>query len=246
MNPILPQTQQVTPAPPAPARPSTSAARSGSLVKATITNFDVPGEVVTCYFNPKEYAYSKTNSWTPGKMVGSDFETPKFGGSQPKSLQLDLLFDTFEVQTDVREMTGLLWKMMKISPTRIDATTGVGEPPWVIFRWGLLWSFTAVIQSLTERFTLFHPSGFPLRSTVNIQFMQATTQGERWPRQNPTSGSREGFAVHQVKEGETIDWIAFKEYGSSAAYRHLAAANNLDDPSRLYPGQFLLIVPLRD
>jgi hypothetical protein len=62
--------------------------------------------------------------------------------------------------------------------------------------------------------------------------------------QNPTSGGPGGYAVHEVKEGETIDHIAFQEYGSSAAWRHLAEANNLDDPSRLQPGQRLLLVPL--
>jgi nucleoid-associated protein YgaU len=74
--------------------------------------------------------------------------------------------------------------------------------------------------------------------------MQAEEQGQ-YPGQNPTSGAREGYAVHVVKEGETIDWIAFTAYGTSTAWRHLAAGNDLDDPGRLQPGQRLLIVPLQ-
>lgn len=225
---------------PRPAPPT-----QGQLQEATITNLDNPGERVRCHFRPKEYSFSKKNSWTPGKMVGSSFEEPKFNGSEPQTLTLDLLFDTFERATDVRDVTGVLWKMMKLSPQRIEPTTNRGVPPRVEFRWGRLGSFQAVITSITEKFTLFHPSGYPLRSNVNITFLQATSD-ETWPRQNPTSGARQGYAVHTVKEGETIDWIAYQEYGNSNAYRHLAAANNLDDPTRLYPGQRLLIVPLND
>src|SRR5438132_1089198 len=65
-----------------------------------------------------------------------------------------------------------------------------------------------------------------------------------YPGQNPTSGGHDGYAFHQVIEGETIDIIAFQEYGSRTAWRHLAEVNNLDDPSRLAPGQRLLLVPL--
>lgn len=216
----------------------------GQLSVATVTNQDT-GESVTCQFRPKEYTFSKKNSWTPGKMVGSKFEQPTFNGIEPQTLKLELLFDTFEKGTDVRGETGKLWTMMKLSDKRIEPTTNRGVPPHVVFRWGRLGSFEAVITSITEKFTLFHPSGYPLRSYVTVDFLQATTD-ESWPRQNPTSGARQGYAVHTVKDGETIDWIAFQEYGSSNAYRHLASANGLDDPSRLYPGQRLLIVPLND
>jgi nucleoid-associated protein YgaU len=217
----------------------------GQLEKATITNLDNTGEKVECLFRPKEYSFSKKNNWTPGKMVGSNFEQPTFNGSDPQTLRLELIFDTFEEGTDVRRRTEVLWSMMKLSPQRIEPTTNRGVPPHIEFRWGKLGSFEAVITSLSEKFTLFHPSGYPLRSYVTIDLLQATAS-DTWARQNPTSGARQGYAVHTVKEGETIDWIAFKEYGSSDAYRHLAAANGIDDPTRLMPGQRLLIVPLND
>jgi nucleoid-associated protein YgaU len=46
-----------------------------------------------------------------------------------------------------------------------------------------------------------------------------------------------------VKQGDTIDLIAFDEYGDSAMWRFIAATNNLDDPLRLKPGQVLAIAP---
>jgi nucleoid-associated protein YgaU len=47
-----------------------------------------------------------------------------------------------------------------------------------------------------------------------------------------------------VKEGDTIDWIAFDEYGDCAMWRYIADTNGLDDPGRLRPGQVLAIAPM--
>jgi nucleoid-associated protein YgaU len=216
----------------------------GSLEEATITNLS-DGGVVRCIFRPKEYTFAKQNQWTPGKAAGASMQPPKFNGGQPKTLQVELMFDTYEAGTDVRDTTGKLWGMMKVTPKHKDRATGKSEPPHVEFRWGRLWSFKAVITSISEKFTLFMPEGMPVRSVVTLQMLQAEDE-EVWPGQNPTSGSREGYAMHLVKEGETIDWIAFVEYGSSTAWRNLAAANNLDDPDHLRPGQRLVVPPLKE
>jgi nucleoid-associated protein YgaU len=47
-----------------------------------------------------------------------------------------------------------------------------------------------------------------------------------------------------VVEGQTLDWIAYQEYGSPAAWRHIAETNSLDDPMNLTPGQILKLTPL--
>lgn len=217
------------------------------VAPATIINLTT-GDEVQCTFRPKEYTFQKQNQWTPGKVVGADMQPPKFNGGQPMTLNMELMFDTNEAppgKQDVRLITNTLWEMMKVTNQRRDGDTKRSEPPHVEFRWGQVWSFKAVITSLSQKFTLFMPDGKPVRSTVTVSFLQAEAAGQ-YPGQNPTSGGRAGYAVHTVKEGETIDWIAFKEYGASTAWRHLAEANSLDDPARLYAGQKLVLVPMRE
>jgi nucleoid-associated protein YgaU len=46
-----------------------------------------------------------------------------------------------------------------------------------------------------------------------------------------------------VKERDTLDWIAYDEYGDTAMWRFIAETNNLDNPQRLTPGQVLAIAP---
>jgi len=215
-----------------------------SYAEATIKNL-TDGEEVRCLFRPKEYTFKKQNEWKPGKVVGLTMKPPKFTGGQPMTLDMELFFDTYEAKSDVRTNTNGLWRMMKTTESKKDGDTKRSEPPHVEFRWGQSWSFKAVITSIQQKFTLFLPDGTPVRSTVQISFLQAEEDG-KYPGQNPTSGGREGYAVHIVKEGESIDWIAFAEYGNSNAWRHLASVNGLDEPDRLRPGQRLLIVPMND
>ena len=47
-----------------------------------------------------------------------------------------------------------------------------------------------------------------------------------------------------VKQGDTLSWIAGKEYGNPAEWRIIAEANGIDDPLNLTVGQELLIPPL--
>jgi nucleoid-associated protein YgaU len=47
-----------------------------------------------------------------------------------------------------------------------------------------------------------------------------------------------------VHEGQSLDWIAYQEYGNPSCWRHIAEINDLDDPLNLQPGQVLKIVPL--
>src|SRR3954466_15174177 len=94
----------------------------GALQEATIKDL-TNGEIVRCIFRPKEYTFAKQNQFTPGKAAGASFQPPKFNGGQPKTLQVELMFDTYEVGTDVRNVTGALWKMMKVTPKRMDPAT---------------------------------------------------------------------------------------------------------------------------
>lgn len=217
-----------------------------NIAEATITNLDEPGQIVKCHFRPHEYSFVKANQWDENAAIGVPFNTPKYKSTTPFKLSMELLFDTNEVtgDPDVRKVTDTLWKMMRPTVVKKEANTQKTEPPHVEFRWGKTWSFKAVITQMTQQFTLFKPDGTPVRAKVKIDFLQAVDNNAQL-RQNPTSGGVQGHKVHTVKDGETIDLIAFGEYGDPNAWRHLATANHIDDPTRLPAGTRLLLVPLK-
>lgn len=226
---------------------------SNGFVKAEIENVDQPSDKVVCMFNPREYSFTKQNSWRENNQKGANVGRLEFGGGAPAKLTLQLLFDTYEAHSngsrqlnqagdDVRRYTRPLWDMMKVSERKRNATTGRGEPPRVRFTWGTMWSFEAVIESITQKFTLFLEDGTPVRATLDVAFKQLTDEGQ-YPRQNPTSGGHPGDRLRTVRGGETLAQIAFEEYGDPTVWRLLAEANGIADPLRLRAGQVLVIVP---
>ena len=220
------------------------------LSKATVTNLDTNAQTV-CMFNPKEYSFTKNNSWTRVAPQGQNVAHLEFQSGEPAALEMQLLFDTAEAhdfgqisvtaREDVRKYTKGLWDCMKVGER--NATTGKGAPPRVRFEWGSFWSFEAVITKISQKFTLFHSDGTPLRAILDVSFLQVRDEGQ-YPAQNPTSGGYPNEHLRTVHEGETLAGIAYDEYGDATVWRHIADTNNIRDPRRLRAGQQLRISPL--
>jgi nucleoid-associated protein YgaU len=213
----------------------------GGLEPATITN-KTTGDVVPCMFNPFEYTISKQNQYENAETKGRNIPRVRFRQGGAQTLALKLLFDTYGEATDVRGITGTLWRMMMIDEDQADSRTGKGEPPHCIFRWGKF-EFEAVITRLTEKMTLFLRDGTPVRCEVDIAFQQVIDEEEH-AKQNPTSGGGAAHKTRLVLAGDRLDLIAFEEYGDATRWRLLAAANQITDPLRLRSGQVLMIPPL--
>lgn len=212
-----------------------------SLAKATILNLDKGGSPVECMFNPKEYTFSKENKWSEAKNAGANVPAIEFGGGQPATLQLQLFFDTYASGKDVRKQhTNAIWQLMMVDPDLKDPKNKKGRPPTVRFQWGSTWSFDAVLTSIKQAFTLFLPDGTPVRATLDVGFTQVKDVG-LFPPQNPSSGGRGGERLWTVREGDTLAWIAYREYGDCGQWRLIADANRLDSVRRLISGSTLVI-----
>lgn len=211
------------------------------MEKAKIKNLDTDEEI-KCLFNPNEYTFSKRNTWTSKQVKGQNVPSLEFGGGDAMTLKMQLFFDTSTTGGDVRTTTNKVWKLMNINTNLTDMTSTKGRPPMVEFQWGATWSFKAVITGISQKFTLFRDNGVPVRATLDVDFLQAKEEG-KYPGQNPTTKGNPGYRRRIVREGETIDWIAFDEYGDSAMWRYIADVNNLEDPMNLKPGQLLAIAP---
>jgi hypothetical protein len=198
---------------------------------------------VECLFNPKQYTISRTNSWTFKWSKGSNIPEPEFSTGDPATLKMQLFFDTTADNSDVRSKTKGLWQLMRIDPSKVNKKTKKAEPPEVMFQWGSIWSFSAVITSLAQTFTLFLKDGTPVRATVDITFKQAADE-LRFAATNPSSGAGEPHRVYTVKAGDRLDWIAYQEYGDPAMWRLIARENHLIRPRRLRPGETLIIPAL--
>lgn len=212
--------------------------------KAVIIDLDEPGRRVKCLFNPTEISYSKSAQWQPNRSQHEeDTPEPTFSGGQPARLNMQLFFDTTRDGTDVRLHTDKLIEFTLINPKVISKAP---RPSYCMFLWGSESAkgpktyFIGYIPQVDIKFTLFLSGGTPVRADVSLSFIAIP---EKARPQNPTSRSV-GRSIWMVMDGQTLDSIAYQEYGHPGYWRYVAETNDIDDPLSIKTGQMLKLTPL--
>ena len=201
----------------------------GGLAPATLTNLDT-NEVVNFMFNPFEYTLTKGNTWQDKPVTGQNVPYINFQQGGAITLKLTLHFDSQANGVDVRAYTDKLWKMVLINESTVDAKTGKGQPPAVVFDWGKL-HFKAVITSLSQHFTLFTETGIPLRCAVDVDLRQfADEPGEMGTAQ--AGGTTPASAPVTAVQGQRLDNMTQNPNDQ----RRVAEKNNINNPLKVPTG----------
>jgi hypothetical protein len=207
--------------------------------KASLLTVDT-GERLEFLFNPTSYSVSKAATWNRPTTKGAQKATaPEFAGTDPASVQMELLFDRWETSGDVSKDVAklLLW----LQPTRPSHTANKPQPPLLRFDWGnnhaLTW-FTGFLKSVNAKYTMFRQDGTPTRATVSISLEEVSPDQKP---QNPSSGSAGGHRTHVVTAGDSLHSLAYAEYGDATEWRRIAELNGVDDPLRVPTGTTLMI-----
>ncbi|MFE4513872.1 tail protein X [Kitasatospora sp. NPDC056783] len=203
-----------------------------------------PGGVIAelrFQFNPATLELAKSAQWQPGRAVGFERTSPpQFLNAEPRVLRLRILLDSSEQpsRADVRRRVDTL--LACCEPTPASLGRKAPSPPWVRLEWGShrTIGFEACVTSVDVGYTMFSPDGEPLRAvcSLTLQEIPGQTKG-----QNPTSGALTARRVHRSVAGDTLESLAWREYGDAGAWRVIAAANGIDDPMRLPAGTTLLL-----
>lgn len=221
-----------------------------ALTKAKIVKIKADGtesESKDCLFNPETLSYSRSASWTTRTVPQNSLPRYIFSGGGSGSLSVTLIFDTSDTGEDVRtKYTKFLFSFFQVESGTDKDGNAVEQPPYCRFEWGDKdWAggytfVKGVVTNVKVDYTLFLESGKPIRAKASLTINEV---GEATQAQNPTSRS-EARKMWIVREGERLDWIAYREYGDSAQWRHIARTNDLANPWDLYPGQVLKLTPL--
>ena len=212
-------------------------AKAKIILKDAVKGVSSPIEV---QFNPTEYTLAKSAQIAEIAIPGLDSPILQFVRGQNERLTLDLFFDTTESgmgegAQDVRGLTNAVYQLVKEQPS----THAV---PRVAFEWGGL-SFPAIVESVQQRFTLFNPSGKPLRATLSVTFREYKSLKDQLKDLHLESADQ--TKRRTVKRGDTLSRIAAEEYGDPREWRRIAEANPvvIGNPRRLVPGTVLAIPP---
>lgn len=210
-----------------------------ALAKLEITRLDkngrrVESDKIKVLFNPGSYTVAKSVTWSAGEAeTDRRFNAPQleFGGGGPRSLTLNLFYDTTEAtpggqpMDDVRKETNRLAALARIE-------RDLGRPPVVELSWGEApmgsdFPFTGVLTSLSQSFVLFTPEGTPVRANVSATFTELLSAEMDLRETDPE------LTTHRVRRGDTLAGIAAAVYRDPRQWRLIAEANGIDDPRRL-------------
>lgn len=205
------------------------------------------GDEISVLFNPTDYTFEKSNSYKATSVPGLGTPLVQFISGESDHLSMDLFLDDY---TDTDGPTSLQ------KPEKKSVTKRVGElfslleidrdlhaPPPVEFNWGTM-KFSAVIEKLSRKVTMFHPDGQPARVTVSVAFKEYQTLSEqlRDPRRESSDKTKRRVVV-----GKDQLWmIASREYDDPTGWVRIAEANDLDDPRDIRSGDWLFVPPVED
>lgn len=211
----------------------------GGLTAGKITNLS-NNKIVYFMFNPQEYTITKSNTWTPRPINGTNLPLVSFQQGGPQSISLTLYFDSQRQNGDVRSYTAPLWEMMMIDETKRNTTTGKGEPPPVAFEWGQLY-FKAIMTSLNEQFMLFNTSGVPLRCKVTVTLQQFIDESDLPPQVPGQAPATTTTTTTTTREGDRLDHVAAQNGLPPENHRQIAEQNNVNNPLNVPPGTNLQV-----
>jgi hypothetical protein len=153
-----------------------------ATAKLTIGSLDNPKLSVETDYNPKELALSRTVPWANDKHFGKDALDPEYTGSQPRTMDLELLFDAYEKNYSLQGIVTNLERMA--TPDDLTATDETKRRPhYCVVTWGqgeraTTPAFRCVIESVAIKVTMFAKDGAPLRIVANVKVREARMRND--------------------------------------------------------------------
>jgi hypothetical protein len=198
------------------------------------------GQKVEVQFNPEtlKLTYANQLEQPKGGDQASGNGGRQFVGAGTTKLALQLWFDVTAMQKgpvdDVRRLTQKVVYFM--TPQKSEADPKKLAPPGLRFSWGSF-LFDGMVEGMEESIEFFSPEGKPLRANVSFtlsqqKILETKFEGDgkvpQLPGHKPLSGA---------KAGDTLQGMAAKSGKSD--WQSIAAANGIEDPLRLAPGQLV-------
>lgn len=222
---------------------------------------------ISALLNPESLEVRRWSGVRRRQLDGQDLSRPMAADDEVvltsggrTELTMQLLFDvgvsgsSGPPVSDVRQLTGPFRALAENIQRQGDRMVA----PRVRFVWGKAWNVPGFVLEVAERFERFQPAGQPTRSWLTLRLRRALDEHELAPAHAASaaaldpalefSGTPEDDAapVHLVRgtedgAAERLDLIAARHYGNPAYWRHIAEANDLEDPQETSPGDTLIL-----
>jgi hypothetical protein len=143
---------------------------------------------VRAHFNPKEIQFEKTVGWQSHKTTGSNEPYFEYTAGEPRTMSMELLFDSFELKgvTIENELQILARMSLAMNPVGKPEER---RPPLLEITNGPIPQFRCVLESLAVKVTMFDRTMRPVRATVNVKFKELRRGDDGKLRPNNAGGA---------------------------------------------------------
>lgn len=203
-----------------------------------------PSSSVSLLINPAELKWQRKITLGGCRPMGDTGTGRKFNRIEPDTLSFAAIFDGTgavanpggssqpkDVEAQIAELINIVY-VYKGSKH---------EPNIVQIVWGSL-LFTGHLTSFDIDYTLFRPSGVPLRAKGSLSFQGYKTPQEESRGKNASSPDLSHSVL--VRDGDTLPLLCQRIYGDSRYYTDVARFNGLRAFRSLRPGMVLHFPPL--
>ncbi len=209
--------------------------RSGGTI--IVDSDKKPFEVM---INPSNFKRQLTIEYSKQQTLGQSAGSPKFAAICPEGLSMSNL---------VLDGTGVVAPATRSVNDMVNALLAViyqyngeeHEPNYVRVLWGSF-IFFGRVENINIDYTMFKPSGEPLRAKVSMGYTGWMSNQERALRANMSSPDLSHLV--EVREGDTLPLLCNRIYKDPSYYREIARINNLSNFRKLEPGSLLRFPPL--
>ena len=215
------------------------------------TDFDQeiePGNWTKVQFNPDSLKVSFANQVATPSGSGDQNGSPSrlFVGAGTTKLSVMLWFDVTgeqgesEAVDDVRKLTQKV--AFYITPQKDKKDPKKFVPPATRFLWGSF-QFDGIVEAMEETLEFFSSEGRPLRASIGLTLTQQKISKFVFRDTSPPGGSADGDPtgtrpLTSAPAGATVQGLAAQQ-GRGDDWQGIAAANNVENPRQLPPGQLL-------
>lgn len=217
---------------------------SGSLEKIKIETYQddkyttKASEEFTAMFNPSKYTLKYEIEQNERQGAGTSSTPPTFAKIKPQEIDLEFLVDGTGVSGEVVDVQQKADEFLKAA---YEFKGDKHKPRYLRICWGKAFVFDCVLKSADINYTLFKPSGQPLRAKINAKFtgfVNDTLRERKEDKQSPDITH-----VIDVPPKERLDYLSFKQLDEARFYLQVAKFNKLNSFRKLRVGSTLVFPP---
>ncbi|HEY1255737.1 MAG TPA: hypothetical protein VGF01_13245 [Terracidiphilus sp.] len=194
----------------------------------------------TVQINPETYSQQYATKFICDEAVNTGGVINKFVVQKPQDLGLEFYLDATGVLPGVLSVNDDLDRFKSI----VYSYNGtIHSPNYLRILWGQL-TFDCRLETLNVEYTLFTPSGVPLRAKLTTTFQQYLSPEKMQLQARNSSPDLTHSRITSSRD--TLPLLCFQIYGDSKYYLDIARINGLDNFRDLQPGQKIVFPPLGD